>query len=152
MCRSRRELSNEYLLAKIGVDTAENEPLEVWEKIQFNIHFSPYRLRGARRTLQNRHVILKIGFATKHYILERCVKSCGLCLPCGAWSSNTVVSTWAQVGFSVGINWPEDLAGSLEQLRQAARHATQPRGIDRRAQLPPSPQIEDSQMPCYLIM
>ena len=33
MCRSRRELSNEYLLAKIGVDTAENEPLEVWEKI-----------------------------------------------------------------------------------------------------------------------
>ena len=27
--RSRRELSNEYLLAKIGVDTAENEPLKV---------------------------------------------------------------------------------------------------------------------------
>ena len=33
--------SNEYLLAKIGVDTAENEPLEVWGKIQFNIHSSP---------------------------------------------------------------------------------------------------------------
>ena len=28
--------SNEYLLAKIGVDTAENEHLEVWGKI-FNI-------------------------------------------------------------------------------------------------------------------
>ena len=27
LCRSRRELSNAYLLAKIGVDTAENEPL-----------------------------------------------------------------------------------------------------------------------------
>ena len=34
-CRSRHELSNEYLLAKIGVDTAENEPLKVWGKIQF---------------------------------------------------------------------------------------------------------------------
>ena len=33
LCRSRQELSNEYLLAKIGVDTAENEPLEVWGKI-----------------------------------------------------------------------------------------------------------------------
>ena len=25
--------SNEYLLAKVGVDTAENEPLEFWGKI-----------------------------------------------------------------------------------------------------------------------
>ena len=29
LCRSPRELSNAYLLAKIGVNTAENEPLEV---------------------------------------------------------------------------------------------------------------------------
>ena len=43
LCRSRRELSNEYLLTKIGVDTAENEPLEVWGKIQFIIHLPPYR-------------------------------------------------------------------------------------------------------------
>ena len=28
-CKPRRELSNEYLLAKIGVDTAENEPCKV---------------------------------------------------------------------------------------------------------------------------
>ena len=28
-CRSRQELSNEYLLAKIGFDTAENEPSKV---------------------------------------------------------------------------------------------------------------------------
>ena len=27
-CRSRQELSNEYLLAKFGFDTAENEPYE----------------------------------------------------------------------------------------------------------------------------
>ena len=41
LCRSRRELSNEYLLAKIGVDTAENEPLEVWGKIFNIIHWGP---------------------------------------------------------------------------------------------------------------
>ena len=28
-CRSRQELSNEYLLANFGVDAAENGPLEV---------------------------------------------------------------------------------------------------------------------------
>ena len=28
LCRSRRELSNEHLLAKFGFDTAENEPAE----------------------------------------------------------------------------------------------------------------------------
>ena len=33
--------SNEYLLAKIGVDTAENEPLEVWGKIFNIIHWGP---------------------------------------------------------------------------------------------------------------
>ena len=34
------KLSNEYLLAKIGVDTAENEPLEVWgeHSIQYSLH------------------------------------------------------------------------------------------------------------------
>ena len=29
MCRSRRDLSNAYLLAKFGFDTAENEPSKV---------------------------------------------------------------------------------------------------------------------------
>ena len=40
LCRSRRELSNAYLLAKIGVDAAENEPLEVWgqNSIQYSLH------------------------------------------------------------------------------------------------------------------
>ena len=30
LCRSRRELSNAYLVAKFGLDTAENEPCQVW--------------------------------------------------------------------------------------------------------------------------
>ena len=50
LCRSRRELSNEYLLAKIGVDTAENEPLEVWGQIQFIIHSPPYSRLDRRVT------------------------------------------------------------------------------------------------------
>ena len=29
LCRSRRELSNAYFLAKFGFDTADNEPSEV---------------------------------------------------------------------------------------------------------------------------
>ena len=32
-CRSRQELSNESLLAKFGVDTAENGPLKVCQKL-----------------------------------------------------------------------------------------------------------------------
>ena len=47
MCRSRRELSNAYLLAKIGVDTAENEPLEVWG--ENSIHYSLHSSVGSGR-------------------------------------------------------------------------------------------------------
>ena len=39
LCRSRRELSNEYLLAKFGFDTAENEPCQVSSKSIY--HFQP---------------------------------------------------------------------------------------------------------------
>ena len=46
MCRSRRELSNEYLLAKIGVDTAENEPCKVWGNFQVIFHSPPYSSCG----------------------------------------------------------------------------------------------------------
>ena len=43
---------NEYLLAKIGVDTAENEPLEVWgeDSIQYSLH-SLLKLRLLLRLL-----------------------------------------------------------------------------------------------------
>ena len=83
MCRSRRELSNAYLLAKIGVDTAENEPLEVWGKIQFTIHFTPWSAHvgeltpfavaaapGARTVALVRaygHWLREAPFAADHY-------------------------------------------------------------------------------------
>ena len=50
LCRSRRELSNEYLFAKIGVDTAENEPLEVWG--ENSIHYSIVSLLAGLRELE----------------------------------------------------------------------------------------------------
>ena len=34
MCRSRRELSNAYFLAKFGFDAAENEPCKVQRPLQ----------------------------------------------------------------------------------------------------------------------
>ena len=57
LCRSRRELSDEYLLAKIGVDTAENEPLEVWGKIQ--IHYSLHSLVFRNAAAPRRHAGLQ---------------------------------------------------------------------------------------------
>ena len=53
LCRSRRELSNEDLLAKIGVDTAENEPLEVWGKIIQ--YYSFVSLHGPHRRQRPAH-------------------------------------------------------------------------------------------------
>ena len=62
MCRSRRELSNEYLLAKISVDTAENEPLEVWGKysISFNSSFIPERRRKKTSNLTKSHFVSRL--------------------------------------------------------------------------------------------
>ena len=36
-CRSCQELSNEYLLAKVGVDTAEDGPLKVCQEKFFRL-------------------------------------------------------------------------------------------------------------------
>ena len=35
-------LQNEYLVAKIGLDDVDNEPLQVWGVIHFNIQSGPY--------------------------------------------------------------------------------------------------------------
>ena len=45
--------SNEYLLAKIGVDTTENEPLEVWGKI-----IQYYSFVSLDLTLSPKHIYL----------------------------------------------------------------------------------------------
>ena len=40
-------LQNDYLVAIVAVDTAENEPLKVSRKIQFIIHSPPYQVHSA---------------------------------------------------------------------------------------------------------
>ena len=51
LCRSRRELSNTYLLAKFGFDTAENEPLIVCtiELQNDSLIFSPHAVESRAR-------------------------------------------------------------------------------------------------------
>ena len=61
MCRSRRELSNEYLLAKIGVDTAENEPLEVWG--ENSMHYSLHSLTAIQGKRKSRKKIGEVVVA-----------------------------------------------------------------------------------------
>ena len=47
MCKSFRscqELSDQYVIAKIGVDTTENGPFKVWRWFKSLIHSLPYLL------------------------------------------------------------------------------------------------------------
>ena len=53
LCTSRRELSNEYLLAKFGFDTTENEPCEVLKfelSEMLNLNFEIPKLLFATQT------------------------------------------------------------------------------------------------------
>ena len=73
-CKSRRscqELSNEYLLAKFGFDTAENEPLKVCKKKMANFDkkcdcraVQRSALCTSRRELSNEYLLAKFGFDT----------------------------------------------------------------------------------------
>jgi len=47
-CRARQELSHEYLLEKIGVDTAENEPLKVCQKLKIRQKYP--KVKKVRKT------------------------------------------------------------------------------------------------------
>ena len=75
LCRSRRELSNAYLLAKIGVDTAENEPLEVWGR-KFNSIFTSLLRPGEKVFFEETSLVgrgdRRLEFATlKRRLLRR---------------------------------------------------------------------------------
>ena len=50
-CRSHQQLSNEYFLAKFGVDTEENEPYQsliIWLKNQSKLRYRTFQLSRGR--------------------------------------------------------------------------------------------------------
>ena len=68
--------SNEYLLAKIGVDTAENEPLEVWgeNSIQYSLHsLEVFDLQWVAESVEAEDVCEKLrkAWTVVGYVLEQ---------------------------------------------------------------------------------
>ena len=75
MCRSRRELSNAYLLAKFGFDTAENGPCQVCP-IELTIkvaddRFSPESTRADLRVITQPDLAQKVGFDVAVIVFSR---------------------------------------------------------------------------------
>ena len=83
LCRSRRELSNAYLLAKIGVDTAENEPLEVCGKIIQFVSLLPTRYQAKAGKLRTPTASLLAGLILERdHFLERARRAGAQIAPC----------------------------------------------------------------------
>ena len=60
LCRSRRELSNEDLLAKFGFDTAENEPCNV---CPLSAYRSPRFIMAMRENDHFKHELMNLDIA-----------------------------------------------------------------------------------------
>ena len=56
LCRSRRELSNAYLLATFGFDTAENEPCQV---CPLSAYRSPRLRQGKEKKQQIDYIMMR---------------------------------------------------------------------------------------------
>ena len=98
LCRSRQELSNEYLLAKIGVDTAENEPCKVCP-------LSAYRY--PRFTIDNDSTQF-VGFYPITYVQQIPVRSLlrlREARPQRSWSRSTKVVQPLQTGRGIDPQW-----------------------------------------------
>ena len=93
LCRSRRELSQEYLLAKIGVDTAENELLVNPNRVRVFTHnvtrnyaFQNYaygrlshgpRLgRDTNAGIQGNFVKFSVASERVTSLVDKCMRSC----------------------------------------------------------------------------
>ena len=85
MCRSRREVSNEYLVAIIGFDTEENEPCKV---CPLSVYRSPRFGTDARGSLS--HIE---NAAVAHSLIERTeVAASGRQSVGGSWEERSVAN------------------------------------------------------------
>ena len=62
LCRSRRELSNEAVIAKFGVDTAENKPSKVWPAFSFLPRTPPWVKQTAMATFHTLRLLFSRHF------------------------------------------------------------------------------------------
>ena len=87
LCRSRRELSNAYLLAKFGFDTAENEPSGGGQGHTVSIEFEQGRLiiqERKPRFMFDAKIFAQEGLQVPADAVERVVRAnfTGLVLGC----------------------------------------------------------------------
>ena len=59
--RSRQELSNEYLVAKFGFDTAENEPSKVCQQVAQDIRRAPAVAAWSSSTLIEKEALQAVS-------------------------------------------------------------------------------------------
>ena len=112
--RSRQELSNEYLLAKIGVDTAENERASQssfnFQVMGLNFHRAAPRLQGAASAVAPAYAAGGWG------VCLRTLLTCGVFAkspPCSSisggfssWFTSAVLSSDAKFGVDTAENEP----------------------------------------------
>ena len=70
MCRSRRELSNAYLLAKFGFDTAENEPSKVCP-IPQRVQPASVAGLGAEQPVHEGHELVELDLSAGVLVVPR---------------------------------------------------------------------------------
>ena len=77
LCRSRRELSNDYLFTKFGFDTAENEPCQVCPKPEHGVEARPRSSSGTAGPPRDPHAWFLVAYQdvnlpTNFVVLSNC--------------------------------------------------------------------------------
>ena len=117
MCRSRRELSNAYLLAKFGFDTAENEPCKVCS-------LSAYRSPRYRWVADSRdeYTAERLAWVNDTMRLYRChgIMNCTNCCPKGLDPAKSIVNLKNSIESEFSADWKSVVAKQLPNNAERA--------------------------------